>query len=150
MIAKRKNKQRKPKAKRIPQKHHIRKASDPDEYFNKKASWAISRLDRNGQWGWDLVSRDEFYKSIHPWLKGYETMNWQQITAAGSHNINVERLILDAQKRLDELDLDDLDELFSLALGSVPRIWGVLDRGVLKILWYDPEHQVYPVSKGYT
>ena len=142
--------QRKPKAKQIPSHKNIRKSVDPSDFFKKEASWAVRRLDRNGQWGWDSVSLGEFYQAIHPKLRDFESMTWQEIISGGSHNIEVYKLITDAQKRLEVLNLNDLEELFSLRLEGVKRIWGILERGILHIIWYDPKHEVYVVPKRYT
>jgi len=42
-----------------------------------------------------------------------------------------------------ELGMTD-DALYSLRLSGKLRLWGVRDRSVLQLLWYDPEHQVCP------
>jgi hypothetical protein len=79
-------------------------------------------------------------------------MTWQEILSAtggrshgnNSHNISVSELIKEARDRLAEINLDDVDELFSLRLEGKIRIWGMLDNDVLKILWYDPKHEICP------
>ncbi len=30
------------------------------------------------------------------------------------------------------------------------RIWGIKDRNILKVLWWDPDHEVCPSLKKYT
>jgi hypothetical protein len=62
----------------------------------------------------------------------------------------VDKLIKEAQDRLTEISLDDLDELTSLHLTGKGRVWGIIDQGVMNLLWWDPEHQVCPSHKKHT
>ncbi|RKZ46349.1 MAG: hypothetical protein DRR00_24365, partial [Candidatus Parabeggiatoa sp. nov. 3] len=53
-------------------------------------------------------------------------------------------------KRLAEIHQDDIDELFSLRLSGKERLWGILDNHILKILWWDANHDVWPSKKKHT
>lgn len=63
------------------------------------------------------------------------------------HSISVDQLSQKAIGRLTELKLEDIDELFSLRLTGKIRLWGIKDGRVLKLLWYDEDHSVYPVNR---
>jgi len=39
----------------------------------------------------------------------------------------VSQLCGEAQRRLEELRLDDFDELFRFRLGNMRRLWGIID-----------------------
>jgi hypothetical protein len=52
----------------------------------------------------------------------------------------------EAQKRLEEIGLDDLDEVFRFRLASKPRLYGFLVQHIFYVLWWDPEHNVYPTD----
>lgn len=71
-------------------------------------------------------------------------MNWDEVLDAGSHFVSVLRLERDAQKRLIELGLDDLDELMSFRCGGKQRVWCVLEGNTMRVLWWDPNHEVCP------
>jgi hypothetical protein len=129
-----------------PQDRKIRQAEQMD-FKSKKASWGISRIDRNCQWGWDNLDSKGIWDDIHSKLKSFESMNWASIMQGGSHLVKFADLIPEAQKRLTYLHLDDLDSLFSLRLTGHKRIWGDLDNGILFILWYDPDHGICPSLK---
>jgi hypothetical protein len=48
---------------------------------------------------------------------------------------------------LRDRELDDVDELFSLRMGGAKkRIYGIRDRGTLQVIWWDPEHEIYPTE----
>lgn len=86
-------------------------------------------------------------------LANYESMNWREILQnrnSGCHSIPASKLCSSAQERLAELRQDDTDDLISLRKAGKERIWGIKDRDVLKILWWDPNHEVYPVELKHT
>ena len=151
MVAKKRGRFRNPKQSASPPEKSIRRSEEPAKFQNIKAAWAVSRLDREGDWGWDNVTLDDLWLQIIPKLKAYENMNWADIiTDRKSHNISTDELIPKARRRLKDIGLGGLDELFSLRLTGLRRIWGILDKGVLKIVWYDPRHEVRPAPLKHT
>jgi len=62
----------------------------------------------------------------------------------------VASIIKDAQKRLEELKLDDVDQLYSLRLNGRERLWGIRSNDKFSILWWDPEHQICPAPLKHT
>jgi hypothetical protein len=84
-------------------------------------------------------------------LRGFESMTWREIDGpTGSHGVDPHHLSRQAQQRLTEIRQDDAAELFSLRITGRRRVWGILDEHVLRILWWDPEHQVCPSPKKHT
>ncbi len=77
-------------------------------------------------------------------------MRWHDIERSGSHFIDVSALTKTARDRLAELGQDDEDELFSIRLTGRERVFGIRDRWIFKILWWDPDHQVCPSYKKHT
>lgn len=106
-------------------------------------------MDFDGPFGWHILTGD-CVKDIQCKLGSFESMTWQQIEQAGSHNVAVEKLVKEARDRLVEINQDDLDELFSLRISGKERVWGIRDRSILRLLWWDPEHAVCPSQKKRT
>ncbi len=79
-------------------------------------------------------------------LRWYETMTWGEILKDKKHNHSVplDHLAKAAQDRLKAMRLDDIDEVFRLRLTGKQRVWGIRDRNVLNLLWWDPEHEICP------
>jgi len=80
-------------------------------------------------------------------LAEYETMTMNEIFVVGkpyNHGVPIYKLCGEAQRRLRELNLDDLDELHRLRLSGPERVWGIRDLNVLNLLWWDPNHQICP------
>ena len=83
-------------------------------------------------------------------LKHFENSTWPTLERGGSHFIPVDEVIKQAQERLQLLKLDDTDELFSLRLGGLERLWGLRSNDVFSLLWWDPHHEICPASKKHT
>jgi hypothetical protein len=80
-------------------------------------------------------------------------MTWREILIDGrkqNHFIGVWQICGEAQRRLEEVGYGDLKKIVSLRLTGKEKIWGVMEEGTLAILWWDPEHTVYPVEKHHT
>lgn len=82
-------------------------------------------------------------------LANFETMTWNEILVQGNkrfHRIATKNICKEAYEKLVELKQEDTDELVSLGLTQVERAWGIKEGSVLKVLWWDPEHMVYPTK----
>lgn len=67
-----------------------------------------------------------------------------------SHPIPFNKIAREAQKRLKEKELDDLEMLYSIRLSGKERIWGKRENEAFYIIWWDPNHTVCPVQKKHT
>jgi hypothetical protein len=123
-----------------------------DDAMQMTPTWRISKLQMAPPWGWhEIVSGDAL--SICEKLASYEEKTWNEIIVKSSywnHRMECRNLCKEARERLAELNLDDLEFLVSLRLSSTERVWGFLEHNVLNLLWWDPEHKVYPVEKKNT
>jgi hypothetical protein len=106
-------------------------------------------MDFGGPFGWSRFDT-ALLLEIDGKLASFETMTWQAIKQAESHSIAVDAIAKEARDRLAEIRQEDIDEIFSLRVSGKQRIWGILDRNRLKILWWDPEHKVCPSHKKNT
>jgi hypothetical protein len=123
-----------------------------------RPSWKLSLLDLEhaGSWSWGVT--DVTLQGIIEFLTQMERLTWTEIQAQMTNNkkgghrkhhaIPLDRLCPEAQRRLQDLRLDDLDDLFRFRLGNKPRLWGVIHEGVFYPVWWDPEHKVYPTDPG--
>lgn len=147
------SKKKSPKNKINPSSEKIpRSKEDPTNFESKEIVWHINMIDQFGNWGWDNVNKEIFWNCIFKKIKSFESMTWSEIkkNKKNNHSVKVSNFFPEAQKRLCEIELDDVEELFSLRLGSKKRIWGIRNGRVLKILWWDPNHTVCPSFKKNT
>ncbi len=121
-------------------------AIDPDVFYEQSPSWRIRRIKMVDPHGWHVLDSSTV-GYIREKLSSFETMTWSQIlVVAKKHNhlIAVSEICREAQEHLAEINMEDIDEVLSLRLSSRERVWGVLDRGVVELLWWDPEHSICP------
>lgn len=139
---------RKPKTFANPSpKSQPRVAAAPDHFFDLSPAWRVARLELMDPYGWHEIERSTILK-IRERLASFETMRWREILVdAGTshHMVSVSRLSKAARDRLDLITRGQVnDDLLSLRLTGRERIWGIFDRGVCQLLWWDPDHQVCP------
>ena len=127
---------------------------DPNSYYRMTPVQSFKYLD-NGYKKWGFAHVETLNATVISKLKDYEGMMWGDIMQASggrshgnnSHFENVSELIPEAQQRWSELKFDEYDRVFSLRLTGEQRIYGILENGVLKIVWFDPIHEIYSVKK---
>lgn len=131
----------------------IHTAINPNSSLHQHPAWHFSRRDMDHpEWGWNTISGEDFHELISQHLACFETMTWSQILEVSGgkskgthhHSINIHQCSKDAQRRLAELKLDNIPALFSLRINNKKRIWGIKEGHVLRLLWIDKQHSVYP------
>lgn len=148
--------------KKIPKKENFEPSKkpinnqNPEEYKKMTPYWSFSKFDTTHEkWGFKLEVKE--YHDLIDKLKSYEGMTWLDIELASggkkkgggtnNHPIPVSQLIKEAQLRLQHLKLDDYDELFSLRLCNLTRVFGIRNGRVLNILWHDCNHEICTSKK---
>lgn len=113
--------------------------------------WQFGDMDMEGPFGWkQVIGRDVFRDEIFPKLRHFESMTWENIPGKQHHAIKVKDLSKEAQDRLKEINMDDIEEVFSFALNGRNRMIGTRDRNVFRILWWDANHHVCPSHLKHT
>lgn len=126
---------------------------DAESFKGRRPSWRISLLEMIDPYGWHIVDNKEQLESIMNRLRNLETMTWSEILIVGkkqNHHVSRTSICRLAQQRLVDLNQDDVDEVVSLRVTGEARIWGIRENEVLKLLWWDPEHQICPSEKKHT
>lgn len=85
-------------------------------------------------------------------LSDLESMTWAEILSNRDHHhpIDIDRLAPEARARLAVIRQDDVEHVYSLRLTGKQRVIGIRDGPVLRLLWWDPDHQVCPSEKKHT
>lgn len=103
-----------------------------------------------GPWGWfNIKEKDKgILLDIRNRLGEFEKMTWGEIERKNqNHPIPVDKVDSKARKRLVEIQLDFVENLYSLRITKQSRLWGYRDHNLFYILWWDPGHTVYPFNK---
>jgi len=123
-----------------------------DDGGHSKPVFSFATLDDGyvGEWGWHLLDGNEAELVLQ--LKTFGSQTWLEIMAArsGGHKMHhwqdVSSLPSEARKRLAERQWDT-DQLFRFRHGGKCRLWGYRDpRGIFHVIWWDPNHRVYPTE----
>lgn len=132
-----------------------KKVEDPEGYLKEHPVWAFQHCDQTHE-RWSIGKNPTIYEDIIKKLISYESQTWAEIQAASggkgsgkgtnSHFENISDFTKEAQKRASELHLEE-DQLFSLRLAGKTRLYGILRDGIFSIIWYDANHEIYPVKK---
>lgn len=108
-----------------------------------KPAWQVSKLEMCDPFGWHQLDKAKL-EEIRKKLSEFESMTISEIFVKGRyqhHSIPVTELEAPAKKRLNELNIPDVDELHRLRLSNKERVWGILTQNVIQLLWWDPNHE---------
>ncbi|HEX4276442.1 MAG TPA: hypothetical protein VHZ74_13860 [Bryobacteraceae bacterium] len=124
-----------------------RLASDPSSYYDAHPAWRVIRMEFCDPYGWHQVDAETLL-FIREKLGELEKLTWKEVLkpGSGSHPMPTKELCKEARDRLVELEIDEADNLVSIRLQQKMRVWGYMDQGILNLLWWDPEHSVYPMN----
>ncbi|HST60034.1 MAG TPA: hypothetical protein VLK84_15115 [Longimicrobium sp.] len=106
-------------------------------------------MDLGGPWCWSALGGNSLREVLQR-MRELESMTWHAITETGSHFIETSALSRPARERLVTIQQDDVDQVYSVRVTGRRRIIGLRDGGVLRVLWWDPEHEVCPSAKKHT
>lgn len=117
--------------------------SDP-EIEGLPLAWRFSGCDRGGPFSWAALDHGKPFEEVMNRLREFEIKSWEELMRTGSHPVEVWKCERSAQDRLAEIKQDDLDELMSFRIAGKKRVWCIKDRNIMRILWWDPEHEICP------
>lgn len=132
-------------------------ATADESYREKLVRWTVSELDDNsGIEGcrWNLTSKEAI--ELLTFLDTVSKKTWKECLAetvmsggkkrARNHDHEVSELGKAAQNRIKQLSEAE-ERIFRFRLSNKTRLWGFRSGDLFRVLWYDPEHKVYPVGR---
>jgi hypothetical protein len=121
-----------------------------EDWREMRPAWRVSLLEMHTPFGWTAIN-ETVAVQIRERLASYESMRWKEfVFGYRSHFIKVSDLSKEAREHLASIEQDDIDSVLSLGIDQMSRIVGILEHNVLKVLWWDPDHQVCPSTKPNT
>lgn len=117
-------------------------------YDQYKVKWCFELFD--GEIDWRDPNKSHLphvaFCEVSSCLKNYSSMTWAMICSNNKrdHAVECDHLCKRARDRLLDLSLDDVDALFRFRLNGTHRLWGIRDRNVFRVIWWDPDHVVCP------
>lgn len=132
-----------------------RVGADPGSIFDMMMTWTEAHADRVDAWSWGQ-NREwgqlAWDGMIHPKLTEWQKLLWKEIDAFSTstghkmhHSMSCDVLCNESQLRLIDLGHSG-ESIFRFRLGNLCRLWGFRIVSEFQILWYDPEHRIYPTD----
>ncbi len=112
-----------------------------------KVEWCFSMFDHY-EWH-DSRYNDDCFLDIAKHLRDYQGLTWADVKRK-DHPVARNRIIGEAQQRLEYLNQEDVDALWRLKFTNRQRLWGIRDTKIFRVLWWDPQHKVCPSVKKRT
>jgi hypothetical protein len=113
-------------------------------------AWRFSGCDKGGPFSWAALDHGAPFREVIERLQEFETKQWAEIINTGSHPVEIHKCEKPAKDRLAEIKQDDLDELMSFRISGTKRVWCIKDGNIMRVLWWDPDHQVCPAHLKHT
>lgn len=133
----------------------VRAGADPNSVFQMQMTWTAEMADCEGAWRSGTArqwSSEDWDGKIHPKLAHWRQLMWweieRQTTDSGRrmhHPMPVETIANEAVQRLCDLDLN-CEIIYRFRLGNRQRLWGFREVANFEILWFDPNHEIYPTD----
>lgn len=126
-----------------------------DDGRHAQPVFSFALIDRHyeGQWGWHRMSHADA-RRLHEFLWDMGVLTWEEIRrqTSGGHKKHhphpIERFCKEAQDRITQRGHDDIaTSMFRFRLDGTTRLWGYdLGDGLFYVIWWDPDHKVYPTE----
>lgn len=133
---------------KIPRPLHV----DDAEVLSRHIVWRFNEVDTDGEWPVSAITPDNMAMLIRK-MASFESMRIGEIFAPGEQlgkKYPLEKLPPRTRARLREIERDDEDEIARLRCTGPARLYGFLREHVFHVIWWDPDHRVYPSKKKNT
>ena len=132
-------------------------ATQDASYKNELVRWTAREIDEvpgaADGCRWDLSANETV--ELLRFLDDLTKKTWAECENEGTkghrrnHDHAINELSKAAQNRLRQLDQNE-ERVFRFRLSGACRLWAFRSGSLFRVLWYDPEHKVYPVKKRHT
>ncbi|MCH6196831.1 hypothetical protein MHT86_04860 [Corynebacterium mastitidis] len=127
-----------------------------ESYKDKTVRWTAREIDPTpAEFGCRWSLNDKETVELLRFLDDVSGKTWRECEAETSdghkrnHYHDVTGLPGAVRHRLQSLDEAE-EQVFRFRLSGRRRLWGFRSDDLFRILWYDPEHSVYPLDKRHT
>jgi hypothetical protein len=132
-----------------------RAGANPGSIYQMMMTWTDVDSDKSGHWSWGHArdwGQPAWDGIISPKLAQWQQLLWREIEALTTdsghrmhHEMPTESICDEAQVRLMEIG-HYVDNVFRFRLANMRRLWGYRIVNRFHIVWYDPQHNIYPVD----
>lgn len=115
---------------------------------DQRICWRFAHVDHESRWGFDRMESEVLCEVLRK-LSDCESMTVNELRT--SRRLFKEYdlpsgLCKEALARLTAVRRDDLTKIHRLQFTGTQRLYGFLERNIFHVVWWDPDHDVYPTS----
>lgn len=108
----------------------------------------FNRVDVDSRWCLSTITTED-HRQLLGRLRGIESMTLHAVFSTDGrigkdYQLDKGLPNKDANKRLEELGLDDLDFISRLRITGERRLYGIREANQFYALWWDPHHEIWP------
>ncbi|WP_155988904.1 hypothetical protein [Nocardiopsis sp. CNT312] len=120
---------------------------------HERMCWRFEHVDHEGPWGFARVSGQDLCDLLRK-LRDFERMSVRELfhqSGGLAKSYDVEGLPnKHARERLEHLRLADQTRISRLRMSGPGRLYGFVDANVFHVVFWDPEHRIWPSRKKHT
>lgn len=115
--------------------------------------WRFKHFDHDGPWGFNGTPGDDVAGLFRRLAKLEDMKTGEAFCGSGypgkEYDIEAIPTAL-ARERLDAIGLADMTTISVVRLGGLERVYGFRCGNVFHVVWWDPEHEIWPPQKKHT
>ncbi|WP_444962762.1 hypothetical protein [Nocardiopsis sp. M1B1] len=115
--------------------------------------WRFEHVDHEGPWGFSEVAGEDLCDLLRK-LWDFERMSVRELfhqSGGLAKSYDLEGLPnKQAKERLEHLRLADQTRISRLRMNGPGRLYGFVDENVFHVVFWDPEHAIWPSAKKHT
>ncbi|WP_404955196.1 hypothetical protein [Streptomyces sp. 147326] len=119
---------------------------------NERLTWRFAHVDHDGPWGFDQIPPQTLGEILRK-LRDCESLTLNELRRSTDLFKEYELpsgLCKEALDRLSAMGRELMPSIHRLRFQGKQRLYGFLDGNTFHVVWWDPEHQVYPSAKRNT
>ncbi|RKN51956.1 hypothetical protein D7231_35505 [Streptomyces klenkii] len=119
---------------------------------HERVSWRFTHVDHDGPWGFGAMEPSVLCEVLRK-LANCESMTVNELRNTWRLFKEYDLpggLCREALERLTVMGWDDMTKLHRLEFTGTQRLYGFLDGNIFHVVWWDPNHEVWPYTKRNT
>jgi hypothetical protein len=119
----------------------------------QRLCWRFAHVDHDGPWGFSAADTEVFCAVLRK-LAAFESMTVNELFHHGDEpgkEYELARLPnAEAVTRLEAAGLGDQTKIWRLRCKGTERLYGFLDGNIFHVVFWDPQHQIWPSTLRHT
>jgi hypothetical protein len=119
-------------------------------YEDRKLAWRISKIQLIEPYGWHVLDATSVAEMKQK-LGSLERNTWRDVfvrDARNNHSIRTDQLKCPIARKWMAEYMPDQPLLWTIRVSGKERIWGIISEGAYQIVFWDPDHLIWPIPKS--